>query len=83
MSTKATLANNPADDGEPAWHLYKEIFEPSVVYLEVRGVNVELHTREQGGVNLVLRLPVETAEQLGLNTCVPPERWEWAISPDY
>ncbi|MFL9903344.1 hypothetical protein PQR71_35310 [Paraburkholderia fungorum] len=49
MSTKATLANHHSDQaGEPSWHLYEEVFETGVVYLELRGINVELHTREWG-----------------------------------
>lgn len=73
MSTKVTLTHH---EGEPSWHLYEEIFEPGVVYLEVRGVSVDLTTREAGGADVVLRLPLETAKQLGLHTNVPPERWE-------
>jgi hypothetical protein len=78
MSTKATLAHHDPGNGEPSWHLYEEVFEAGVVYLELRGVSVELHTREQGGADVVLRLPIETAEQLGLNTNVPAERWKSA-----
>ncbi|VWC46125.1 hypothetical protein BAR24066_07377 [Burkholderia arboris] len=75
MSTKATLAHHDSEDGKPSWHFYEEVFETGVVYLELEGVSVELRTREQGGADVVLRLPVETAKQLGLHTCVPPERW--------
>jgi hypothetical protein len=42
------------------------VFEAGVVYLELRDVNVELATRAQGGADVILRLPVETAQQLGL-----------------
>lgn len=78
MSTKATLANHPSEDNEPAWHLYEEVFEAGVVYLELCGVSAMLSTREQGGADVMLRLPIETARQLGLHTIVPPERWERA-----
>ncbi|NKA78096.1 hypothetical protein GO291_00013 [Ralstonia solanacearum] len=78
MSTKATLANHPSEGGEPAWHLYEEVFEAGVVYLELCGVSAVLSTREQGGADVVLRLPLETAKQLGLHTIVPAERWEQA-----
>jgi hypothetical protein len=57
---------------------YMKLFKAGVVYLEVHGVSVELSAREQGGANVVLRLPIETAKQLGLQTTVPPERWESA-----
>jgi hypothetical protein len=57
--------------------LYEEGFEQGVVYLELQGVGVELRVREQGsGADVVVRLPIETAKQLGLHTSVPPERWE-------
>ena len=38
MSTKATLAKHDSEDGKPAWHLYEELFEAGVVYLELEGV---------------------------------------------
>ncbi|MGA4046707.1 hypothetical protein [Ralstonia solanacearum] len=78
MSTKATLANHPSEGDEPAWHLYEEVFEAGVVYLELSGVSAVLSTREQGGADVVLRLPLETAKQLGLHTIVPTERWRRA-----
>lgn len=64
MSTKATLSHHGFNDDEPSWHLYEEIFEGGVVYLELRGVSAELRTRDQGGANVTLRLPIETAKQL-------------------
>ncbi|WP_176059969.1 hypothetical protein [Paraburkholderia sp. BCC1876] len=82
MSTKATLAYHQSEAGEPSWHFYEEVFEAGVVYLELRGVSVELHTREQGGADVVVRLPIETAKQLGLHTNVPPDRWERACDTD-
>lgn len=87
MSTKATLAHHRVEGEEPAWHFYEEVFEPGVVYLELEGVAVELRTREfrshdQGGADVVVRLPVSTAIQLGLHSVVPPERWESACRMD-
>jgi hypothetical protein len=83
MSTKATLAHHNSDEAdEPSWHLYEEVFEAGVVYLELEGVSVKLRTREQGGADLVVRLPIETARQLGLHTNVSPERWESACDSD-
>ena len=83
MSTKATLAHHDSDQaGEPSWHFYEEVFEAGVVYLELRGVSVELQTREQGGANVVMCLPIETAKQLGLHINVLPERWESACDND-
>jgi hypothetical protein len=78
MSTKATLVHHDSEGDEPSWHLYEEVFEAGVVYLELRGVSAELSTRQQGGADVALRLPIETAKQLGLHTNVPPERWESA-----
>lgn len=73
MSTKATIATS--NGGEPSWRLYEELFEPGVVYLELNGIPVELVTREHGGADVVLRLPIATAEQLGLHSTVPAARW--------
>ncbi|SAL44164.1 hypothetical protein [Caballeronia concitans] len=87
MSTKATLAYHSAEGDEPTWHLYEELFESGVVYLEIRGVDVESVTGENrsgacGGVNLVLRLPIKTASQLGLHSIAEPDRWQRASDPD-
>ncbi|SOE92675.1 hypothetical protein SAMN05414139_05430 [Burkholderia sp. D7] len=83
MSTKATLAHHQSEQaGEPSWHFYEEVFETGVVYLELRGVSVELQTQEQGGADMVVRLPIETAKQLGLHTTVSPERWKTACDSD-
>lgn len=78
MSTKSTLAHHDSKSGEPSWHFYEEVLESGVVYLELEGVSVELRTREQGGADVVLRLPIETAKQLGLHANVPPEQWDRA-----
>jgi len=75
MGTTATLAHH-AETGKPSWRLYEELFEAGVVYLELRGVGVELQTLEQGGAEVILRLPTETAKQLGLHTNVPSGQWE-------
>lgn len=79
MSTKATLAQQDSEDGKPAWHLYDEMFEAGVVYLELEGVQVDVTMIDSPWAKagtVLLRLPVETAEQLGLHTLVPSERWE-------
>ncbi|MGF6776189.1 hypothetical protein [Paraburkholderia sp. GAS334] len=75
MSTKATLSHHVSTAREPSWHFYEEVFEAGVVYLELRGVSVELSTLEKGGAVVTIRLPVATAEQLGLHTQVHAERW--------
>ena len=87
MSTKATLAYYPAEGDEPTWYLYEELFESGVVYLEIRGVDVELVTRQEtssacGGADLVLRLPIKTATRLGLQSIAEPDRWQRASDPD-
>ena len=47
MSTKATLAHHHSDEADkPSWHLYEEVFDPGVVYLQLEGVSMELRTRE-------------------------------------
>ncbi|AST87782.1 hypothetical protein CYD94_03160 [Ralstonia solanacearum] len=73
---------HPSEADEPAWHLYEEVFESGAVHLELCGVSEVLSTREQGGPNVVLRLPIETAKQLGLHTIVSPERWERACGSE-
>lgn len=82
MSTKATLAHHHSESGEPSWHIYEEVFETGVVYLELQGVAVELRTMEQGGADVVVRLPIETAKQLGLHMHVSPAKWERACDRD-
>ncbi len=83
MGTTATLASSDSVAGELSWRLYEECFENGAVYLELRGVRIEeLRTSDQGGADLTLRIPVRTAEQLGLHVNVPPERWKHACDPD-
>ncbi|MPW07010.1 hypothetical protein GCT19_15335 [Paraburkholderia sp. CNPSo 3155] len=82
MSTKSTLKSHESKGSEPSWHLFEDVFEPGVVYLELKGVSAELCAREQSGAEVVLCLPIETAEQLGLNTDVPLERWASACDPN-
>lgn len=82
MSTKATLAQYDGGDRKPSWHLYEEVFEAGVAYLELRGVGVEVSTREHGGADVVVRLPIETLTQLALHTNIPPERWESMCAAD-
>jgi hypothetical protein len=68
MSTKATIRHHHGSENEPSWHLYEEVFEEGVVYLALEGVAVEMQTLDTGGAALVVRLPLETAKQLGLYT---------------
>jgi hypothetical protein len=85
MSTKATLASHFAEGDQPTWHLYEEVFESGVVYLEICGVDLELETRVNracGSVNVVLRLPIKTASQLGLQSVSEPEQWQRPSDPD-
>ncbi len=82
MSTKSTIKSHDSKGSEPSWHLYEDVFEPGVVYLRLEGVEAEFRTREQSGADVVLRLPVETAKQLGLNTEIPAERWASACNPN-
>ena len=81
MSTKATLAHGDSEGGKPAWRLYEELFESGVVYLQLEGVAIDFTTlgnMEHGPSTVVLRLPIETAKQLGLHTTVPADKWERA-----
>lgn len=83
MSTNATLASSDSEDTGLSWRLYEELFEAGVVYLELRGVDIEdLRTRKEGGAELVLRIPIKAAEQLGLHTAVPSAVWQRACEPD-
>ena len=44
MSTKATLAHHSEpEDGKPSWHLYEEVFEAGVVYLQLEGGTGRFH----------------------------------------
>lgn len=85
MSTKATLASGDSEGGKPSWHLYEELFEAGVVYLELEGVDIDFTTlgnMEHKPGTVVLRLPIETAKQLGLHTNVSADRWERASDKD-
>lgn len=72
MGTALTLAYHDGADAEPAWRFYQEPFEAGAVYPALRGVSVVLQTRETGGADVVVRLPVERATQPGLHASVPP-----------
>ncbi|WP_321930556.1 hypothetical protein [Paraburkholderia guartelaensis] len=82
MSIKTTLARHCAEGDETAWHLYREVFESGVVYLELGGVAIKLRSRDLGGADLVVRLPIATAVQLGVNSVVPTALWESACKGD-
>lgn len=83
MSTKATLASNYPEDTGLSWRIYEELFEPGVVYLELNGVDIEeLRTRKERGAELVLRISVKAAEELGLHTVVPSTAWQRASDPE-
>ena len=47
MSTKATLALHASEGEEPAWHLYKELGESGVVYLDLEDIGIGLLARER------------------------------------
>ncbi|WP_334022014.1 hypothetical protein [Burkholderia orbicola] len=85
MSTKATLAHHDSEDGKPSWHLYEEVFESGVVYLQLEGVAIDFTTlgnMENRPGTIVLRLPIETAKQLGLHTSVSADKWAQACDED-
>ncbi|KDR26685.1 hypothetical protein BG57_26015 [Caballeronia grimmiae] len=86
MSTKATLAHHESNDAsEPSWRLYEEIFETGIVYLELNGVAIDftmLGNVENRPGTVLLRLPIETAQQLGLHTSVPADKWARACDAD-
>ena len=63
MSTKATIKLYQKPGGEVSAHLYEEVFEPGVVYLELVGVPFEASTLD-GAPQLVFRVDVETARAL-------------------
>lgn len=69
MSTKVTITHGPS------FHLYSDALErafddtdqpPSHVYLELKGVHVQIDTTPEGGPTIVLRLPRGLAEEVGL-----------------
>ncbi|WP_250435076.1 hypothetical protein [Caballeronia sp. ATUFL_F2_KS9A] len=86
MSVNATLARYKSEGSkEPSWHLYEDVFETGVVYLQLQGVAIDFTTiadAEHGLGTVVLRLPVHTAQQLGLHTPVPADLWAKACDAD-
>lgn len=79
MSTKSTLAYHRGEDGQPSWHLYQEAFEKDgVVYLELEGIQADVIMIDSAwnkAGTVLLRLPIDTAKQLGLRTGGMSEGW--------
>lgn len=66
MSTKSWSKSHTGENGEPSWGLYKDLFEPEMVYLELDGVQVDVRMIDGHSPTVLLRLPEGTARQLGL-----------------
>ena len=74
MSTKVTLRTCPRTSTQPGFHLYEDCLDSlgddtdakGPVYLELEGVNAELRTLPTGGAAVLLTLPRELAQALGL-----------------
>ncbi|WP_250510330.1 hypothetical protein [Caballeronia sp. GACF4] len=64
MSTAATLDTYESNDGTQSWRLYEELFESDAVYLELKGVAVELEVTDEAKTRVVVRLPLEMARRL-------------------
>ncbi|NIF76086.1 hypothetical protein F3J20_01520 [Paraburkholderia sp. Cy-641] len=73
MSTKSSIKSHHGNDGEPSWHLYRDVLEKdNVVYLELDGVQADVVMIDSiwaKAGTVLLRLPIATAMQLGL---LPP-----------
>lgn len=77
MGTKASIRYQEKEGDLPDWHLYAEIFETDdVVYLELNGVQADVtmivSAWGPAAGTVLLRLPTDTAKQLGL----VPATWE-------
>lgn len=70
MSTKATIRYHISQDGQPSWHLYQELLDKDeMVYLELEGVQgdvIMIDSASAKAGTVLLRLPTDTARQLGL-----------------
>ncbi|SDQ22913.1 hypothetical protein SAMN05443245_0473 [Paraburkholderia fungorum] len=75
MGTTATLDTCESADGTTSWRLYEELFESGAVYLELKGVPVELEVTAQAQTCLVVRLPLDLARRLATAN-VTPVQWD-------
>jgi hypothetical protein len=66
MSTKSWIGYHTGENGEPSWGVYKDVFEPEMVYLELTGVPFDIRMIDEKSPTVLLRLPEGTARQLGL-----------------
>jgi hypothetical protein len=70
MSTKSSIRYEHADESGAGFHLYEEVFEEENIYLELEGFDFEASSTSLPNgkkyQRLIVRLPVEWAEKLGL-----------------
>ncbi len=71
MSTKSTQKYEQDAKTGQGFHVYEEVFDEGNVYLELTGFQFEASTSgtellNVGGPRVVVKLPVEWAEKLGL-----------------
>lgn len=74
MGTKVTIKHS-ADDVGPQWALREDCIENGVVYLEFQGVLVDISAQANGIATVSLRIPLDTAEALGLSSVVRADLW--------
>lgn len=72
MSTKSSIKWSQEEPGKPGFHLYDDVMfdlqgvEDPPVFLQISGVQVELHTMESGGASVTMEIPRQMAIELGL-----------------
>lgn len=74
MSTKNPIKWKEAKAGLPGFQVYTDVTEEwglaegeeAPVYLQLEGVAVQMETLANGGATVSVRLPAQTARELGL-----------------
>lgn len=79
MSTKNPIKWKASEPGLPGFQVFTDVTEEwglaadeeAPVYLQLEGVAVQLETLANGGATVSVRLPAQTARELGL---IPKKR---------
>ncbi len=68
MSTKASIKYKEPSIKRPGYHLYTDFLDDDeVVFLRLDGVVIDdLSTIKSGGASVTVKLPLSTAQELGL-----------------
>lgn len=66
MSTKASLKTWSSADGSESFHIYEDVFEEQIVFLNLEGVSFEASSLKSSKPSVTIRLSREQADALGI-----------------